>query len=90
MELQKVEFKSGKLVHIEFRKENGRISYIKIHGDFFIYPEEAINDIEQFIINKRLDTIKKELPGFIKDNNIRIIGFEIDELIDKLTDKHLC
>ncbi len=85
MELQKVDFKSDKLVHIEFRKENNIITYIKIHGDFFIYPEEAITDIEGFITNKDINAIKKQLPKFIKKNNIRIVGFKINELINKIS-----
>ena len=83
MELQKISFKSGKLVNIEFRKSGGRIDYIKIHGDFFMYPEESIELIERFLTGKRLREIK-ELPLFVKNRSIRIIGFNPEELVQCL------
>ncbi|MCX8204778.1 MAG: hypothetical protein N3H31_03920 [Candidatus Nezhaarchaeota archaeon] len=36
----------GKLVRAEVEVEGGRLVDVKITGDFFLYPEEAILDIE--------------------------------------------
>jgi hypothetical protein len=46
--LGRVEFKvpGGKLIAAEAEAEGGRIVRVKITGDFFMHPEEAIEELE--------------------------------------------
>jgi len=50
------EFKAPKgVIKVALDKENDRISNIRISGDFFMYPEEAIEDLEQFLVGVKID-----------------------------------
>jgi lipoate-protein ligase A len=35
----------GKLVRVDFDLDNGRLCNVVVSGDFFLYPEEVIDDI---------------------------------------------
>lgn len=35
----------GKLVRVDFDVDDGRLANVVVSGDFFLYPEEAIDDI---------------------------------------------
>ena len=43
----------GKLVRIkvDFNPDEGIIESVKMHGDFFMHPEEFVEDIEQLLVN---------------------------------------
>ena len=47
--------KGGKLIRVHLTIENGKIKHIKITGDFFLHPEEVIEDIEQALKGHSLD-----------------------------------
>jgi hypothetical protein len=66
----------GKLVKIQVEIENFRIKKIKINGDFFVHPEEAIVEIENFLVGKEINSVEKSLGKFLKEKKIEIIGFE--------------
>lgn len=68
----KAAYKAAKLIKVELDVANNKISSIRITGDFFMYPEEAIRKLENELINSDLeesmllDTIEK----FFKHENI--------------------
>ena len=35
----------GKLVVVDFEVMNGRLAGVVVHGDFFMYPDEAFDDL---------------------------------------------
>jgi lipoate---protein ligase len=35
----------GKLIAVDFEIAGGRLSEVQVHGDFFMYPEEAFADL---------------------------------------------
>ena len=37
----------GKLVRVDFDIDEGRMVHVVVSGDFFLYPEEAIDDIRR-------------------------------------------
>ena len=75
---EKVE--GGKLlrVKVDYNTESMLIEDVQMHGDFFIYPEEFIDDIEQLLVN--LDqkdseqSIAAALQRLIEDENADLIG----------------
>ncbi len=75
--MKKIDYKvdGGKLLRIELLQESGIIKKIKIKGDFFIYPEEAIFLIEDFLIGKKIDEFSSLLDDFLRENKIEVIGF---------------
>ncbi len=75
--MKKIDYKveKGKLIRLQVEFFEDKIKFIKIYGDFFIYPETAIFAIEEFLINKKINEINKQISKFIKEENIKIIGF---------------
>lgn len=70
----------GKLLRIQVDIRDNIIKDIKIYGDFFIYPETAIFEIERLLIDKNLNVVANFLDNFIKKENIKIIGFSPKDL----------
>jgi hypothetical protein len=75
----------GKMLRIEADISGSVINNIKITGDFFIHPEEAITEIENFLITKNVQNIEQGLSAFLNKKNIRIIGFTPADLQEALT-----
>ncbi len=75
---------NGKLlkVSLEYNDKNKQISNLNITGDFFIYPEEAIEIIEKQLINTKLNKkiLKEKINKIIKENKIEFIGLNPEAL----------
>lgn len=80
--MKKIDYKveGGKFLRIQLDIKDGIIKDIKIRGDFFIYPEIAIFKIEDFLKEKSITNFTPSLFLYIKDKNIRIIGFSVFDL----------
>ena len=75
---------NGKLLKISLDYTNNVISEIRIMGDFFAYPEEAIEIIEDELKNSALnrESLLNKINSVIKDNNIEFIGLNAEGLTD--------
>lgn len=67
----------GKLICAKL-KYGEYIENVEILGDFFLYPEELLNKIEESIVNTKADSSEEEITKKIKTaidkNKIEIIG----------------
>ena len=76
--------KLGKIVKINlaYKQQSQLIHSIKITGDFFIHPEEVIEQLEQELCGIKLEKehLKKKIELILK--NSEFFGFEIDSLVD--------
>ncbi|KYK20964.1 hypothetical protein AYK21_01050 [Thermoplasmatales archaeon SG8-52-2] len=76
----------GKLLKItlEYNKGKNLINNLKITGDFFAYPEEAIELIENKLRNSflRRDELINKINSIIKNNQIEFIGLNAEGLAD--------
>ncbi len=76
--------KLGKIIKIKlaYKQESQLINSIRITGDFFVHPEEAIEQLEQELCGVKLE--KKDLKNKIQLvlKNSEFFGFEIDSLVD--------
>ena len=83
--IMKVE--GGKLVKVSLELEQGKIKYIKITGDFFMHPEEAIERIENYLIGVAFDRaeIKDNISKTITKNNIQLFGVDADSFAEAIT-----
>ena len=79
-------YKSEKLIRImlEYDEIENTISSITISGDFFLYPEEALEILEANLVGKRLEkeTLKQEIDYFLKD--IEVYGFNSTSLTEAI------
>jgi len=73
----------GKLLRIDAEMSGDIIKSIRIHGDFFIHPEEQISAIERALVGKKIDdSLKKLLDEQTKD--CRMIGVTTDAIAQAL------
>lgn len=79
-------YKSEKLIRImlEYDETENTINWITIAGDFFLYPEEALETLEAGLIGIRLDreTIKQEIDNCLK--NSEVYGFDSTSLTEAI------
>lgn len=80
--IQNIDYKvpNGKLLRLEVDITNNTINSIKITGDFFAHPENAITQIEKLITKQNIDDVNKIVKTYIEQNNIQIIGFNSADL----------
>ncbi len=79
-------YKSEKLVRImlEYDETENTISSITISGDFFIYPEEALEILETDLVGKKLEreTLNQEIDNCLED--IEVYGFNSTSLTEAI------
>ena len=75
----------GKLLKIfaEVDENKETLQSIRITGDFFAYPEEAIDVLEEKLKNNKLEKeeLFKQIDQTIKDNNFEFIGLDAQGLV---------
>ena len=59
----RVVYKAGKLIRVRAVFDDERIVDIRITGDFFLYPEEKLEHIEEKLRNRRLS----DADGIIRE-----------------------
>ena len=59
--------KEGKLIRVKAKFDNDVIKSIRITGDFFLHPEEAIEDIEKTLIGSRIGEVHQKLKDAMKN-----------------------
>ena len=78
--------KLGKIVkiRISYNQESQLIQTIKITGDFFIHPEEVIEQLEQRLCGIKLKKtdLENEMKLILKDS--KIFGFDINSLVEMI------
>lgn len=71
---------NGKLLKIkmDYNKKNNSINNLNITGDFFAYPEEAIENIENKLQNVELDEkiLFNIIDSIIKEKKYQFIGID--------------
>ncbi len=60
-------YKAGKLIRIRAEFQGDKIRKIRITGDFFLYPEEAIEKIENSLRELSIRDVKDKLEDIMKD-----------------------
>ena len=74
----------GKLLKIflEYDEKNNRIYEIKITGDFFVYPEEAIELMETKLKNTLMERAQllEKIQSIIAEYHIQFIGVDPEGL----------
>ena len=79
-------YKSHKLIRImlEYDETENTILCITIAGDFFLYPEEALETLEAGLIGTKLEkeTLKQEIDMCLK--NSEVYGFDSKSLTEAI------
>ncbi len=76
---------NGKLLKISlnYNERSNKIIDLNIMGDFFAYPEESIEIIENELKNTNIenDIIYKKIKSIIKENMIQFIGLNPEGIV---------
>lgn len=79
-------YKSQKLIRVvlEYDEIENTINSITIAGDFFLYPEEALETLEADLIGTKLerDALKQEIDNCLK--NSEVYGFNSASLTEAI------
>lgn len=72
----------GKLLRVHILSRDNIIKSIKITGDFFIHPEEYIDELEKLLMHTKLneDDIRKKIKRFY-DEDVIVIGADIEDFV---------
>jgi len=75
------------MLRIDVEIEGNVIKDIRIAGDFFIHPEEAILLIENSLKGIEKNRVAETINHLLKEKSIKIIGFEprdLEEVIARI------
>ncbi len=76
-----VKVPEGKLVHVK-TAYGERFTEVKIRGDFFIEPPEALHLIEDRIKGMRADSKKELIEDSIREIEATLIGFSASDIAE--------
>ena len=73
----------GKLLKASFKIEDDVLTYIKITGDFFMHPEEKIEELEQMLTGKKAsrETVLTLTVEFMK-SDVQVIGAKAEDFAE--------
>jgi lipoate-protein ligase A len=57
----------GKLVRVDFDLDGGRLHNVVVSGDFFLYPEEVIDDIRDALEGASADLTETDIAIAVAD-----------------------
>ncbi|MBI5225956.1 hypothetical protein HY994_01810 [Candidatus Micrarchaeota archaeon] len=79
-------FKSQKMLKISLEHDGAQVQSVKIHGDFFLYPEGAILTLETALQGVSLDKEKLEtaISSNLARNGAEAFGFNAPDLADAI------
>ena len=73
--------KGGKLIKVVLEVEGDLIKSVKIYGDFFLYPEDAIEQIEQSIKGARLGSdLRRIVAEAVERSGAPLLGFSVEDI----------
>jgi lipoate---protein ligase len=79
-------YKSKKLIKVslEYNEDSKIINSITITGDFFLYPEETLDELEASLIGTKLerDAIKQKIEKCL--NGSEAFGFDSESMTDAI------
>ena len=79
-------YKSEKLIRVilEYDETENTINWITIAGDFFLYPEDALETLEEDLIGAKLEReiLKQQIDNSLKSSEA--FGFDSISLTDAI------
>lgn len=72
----------GKLVKAKVFMDDDRIGKVKITGDFFLYPEEFLEELEEALVGSLLDepSLAKFIKSLAERKNATLLGVSPEDL----------
>ena len=66
----------GKLIKVQLEEKDGKVEKVKITGDFFLHPEDLIEEIERGLVGKALEeqSLASSIEALIKEKGATLLG----------------
>ena len=76
----------GKLIKTRLNHVRGKITSVRITGDFFAHPEEGIEMLESELVGAELDRDKLLgiIQGFVESNGVVLFGIDAVSLVSSI------
>ena len=72
----------GKLIRVKFSKREDKISDIMISGDFFLHPEDGIEELERRLTGAKIDwKVLQDIIGNFFNEESTLIGAKPKDII---------
>ena len=72
----------GKLLKVDLGVRDGRIAELRITGDFFIHPEEAIEELEERLLGQRAEGKDiEECINRLLETGVEMIGVSAADIV---------
>lgn len=84
--IQKMHKAPGGLIRADFEITEGRFGNVSLSGDFFCFPQEAINRLESAFEGKSVKDVPSVLKTFYADQKVETPGIEIEDWLKVLKD----
>ncbi len=77
---------NGKLLKIFLEEAEGKIVTLKITGDFFVYPEESIEELEKALLGVMRDeaSLKAAIATFLEKKHPTLFGVDGESLVSTI------
>lgn len=76
----------GKLLKLKAHLDGNLLNSIEIRGDFFMYPEDGVMKIEEFLAGTTIgENFVNNLTEFIMSEGMEVFGFGAQDIYDALT-----
>ena len=74
--------KGGKLIKVQLTKKEGKIEKIKITGDFFLHPEELIEELEEALVGQLLNesSLTEFIRALIEKREATVLGISPEDV----------
>lgn len=82
-----IKVENGKLLKVfldyDWRAKSGSIRRIKITGDFFMHPEESIEQLEKELAGAKLErnVLLEKINDFFREKRIQLFGIDSVSLV---------
>ena len=73
--------KGGKLIQCEVTYNDNAIKKIKYSGDFFMHPEEAIEELENTLKGINFGEVEKTILDFFATREIELFGVAPEDFV---------
>jgi len=76
----------GKLLRVTLELDEGthpaKIASISLNGDFFMHPEDAIEELESRLVNVPwdIDALRRTVQAFF-DTEVEVIGADVESIV---------
>ncbi|MBW1780182.1 MAG: lipoate--protein ligase family protein [Deltaproteobacteria bacterium] len=74
----------GGLIRSDFEVQEGRFGRVRLSGDFFCFPEEAVRWLEQRLENSSVESTRDLLTAFYAETGVETPGIEINDWMQVL------